>query len=161
MPAAPEPAPTLPTLRILDNIIYPAIGDFGVKGNPPFQNDTLVHVGELQVDLNILSVIFSDKPSLEGIRLKDGQIYVKVLEDGEANYDIAYESAVEEPVDTTSSDFQLGIESIEIEHNSIWLTSATIESRSFKYFSFKYCLFNSFTFELRDLLRRLTRFCFL
>ena len=92
------------------------LGDFGVKGNPPFQNDTLVHVGELQVDLNILSVIFSDKPSLEGIRLKDGQIYVKVLEDGQANYDIAYESEVEEPVDTTSSDFQLGIESIEIEN---------------------------------------------
>ena len=37
------------------------LGDFGVKGNPPFQNDTLVHVGELQVDLNILSVIFSDE----------------------------------------------------------------------------------------------------
>ncbi|GAB3006931.1 hypothetical protein GCM10027284_26120 [Cyclobacterium sediminis] len=92
------------------------LGDFGIKGNPPFQNDTLVHLGEMQVDLDIWSVIFSDNPSLEGIRLKDGQFYVKVLEDGQANYDIMYESEKEEVVDTTTSNFQLGIDLIEIEN---------------------------------------------
>lgn len=92
------------------------LGDFGIKGNPPFQNDTLVHLGEMQVDLDIWSVIFSDNPSLEGIRLKDGQFYVKVLEDGQANYDIMYESEAEEVVDTTTSNFQLGIDLIEIEN---------------------------------------------
>jgi uncharacterized protein involved in outer membrane biogenesis len=93
-----------------------SLGDFGIKGNPPFQNDTLVNVGEMQVDLDIWSVIFSDNPSLEGIRLKDGQFYVKVLEDGQANYDIMYSSEEEEVVDTTSSNFQLGIDLIEIEN---------------------------------------------
>ncbi|WP_339923068.1 AsmA-like C-terminal region-containing protein [uncultured Cyclobacterium sp.] len=92
------------------------LGDFGVKGNPPFQNDTLVHVGELQVDLDIWSVIFSENPSLKGIRLQDGQFYIKVLADGKANYDIMFESEEGEPVDTTSSNFQLGIDLIEIEN---------------------------------------------
>ena len=92
------------------------LGDFGVKGNPPFQNDTLVHLGEMQVDLDIWSVIFNDNPSLKGIRLRDGQFYIKVLQDGQANYDIMYESGEEAPVDTTSSNFQLGIDLIEIEN---------------------------------------------
>lgn len=92
------------------------LGDFGIKGNPPFQNDTLVHLGEMQVDLDIWSVIFSDNPSLQGIRLKDGQFYVKVLEDGQANYDIMFESEEEAVVDTTTSNFQLGIDLIEIEN---------------------------------------------
>ena len=92
------------------------LGDFGVKGNPPFQNDTLVHVGEMQVDLDIWSVIFSENPSLKGIRLQDGQIYIKVLQDEQANYDIMYESEEDTPADTSSSNFQLGIDLIEIEN---------------------------------------------
>lgn len=48
--------------------------------------------------------------------MKDGQFYVKVLEDGQANYDIMYASEEEEVVDTTSSNFQLGIDLIEIEN---------------------------------------------
>lgn len=91
------------------------MGDFGVKGHPPFQQDTLIHVGYLQVDIDIWSVLFDDNPSLKGVHLEDGQIYVKVLEDGQANYDIAKEGG--EELDQSagdSSSFQLGVDFIEV-----------------------------------------------
>jgi len=87
------------------------IREFGVVGNPPFQNDTLIHVDRLQVDFNLRSILFGDYPSLTGIHLDGGSLYVKVLEDGTANYDITYPS--EEEI-TSESNFQIGIDLIEV-----------------------------------------------
>ncbi|WP_114748723.1 AsmA-like C-terminal region-containing protein [Pleomorphovibrio marinus] len=93
------------------------LGDFGIRGNAPFENDTLVHVGNFQVDFHLWSVIFDEYPELSGLHLKDGEIYVKVLPDGLANYDITYPS--EEPSDLAEpSNFKLGINLIEIDNLS-------------------------------------------
>lgn len=90
------------------------MGEFGIKGNPPFQNDTLVHLGRMQVDLDIWSVIFDENPGLKGLHLMDGEIYVKVLEDGTANYDIMFDNEEEEVEEAAPSAFQLGIDLIEV-----------------------------------------------
>ncbi|OOG78229.1 AsmA family protein [Algoriphagus sp. A40] len=89
-----------------------AFGDFGIVGLEPFENDTLVHAEELALDFNLKSILFDDYPTLTGLRLNGGDIYIKVLEDGLANYDIAKESAESEPA--TESNFQLGIDLIEV-----------------------------------------------
>ena len=86
------------------------IKEVGIIGNPPFQNDTLVHMDRLQVDFNLRSILFGDYPSLTGIHLDGGSLYVKVLEDGTANYDITYPSEETEP----ESNFQIGIDLIEV-----------------------------------------------
>lgn len=91
--------------------ISATIKEFGVVGNPPFQNDTLIHMDRLQVDFNLRSILFGDNPSLTGIHLDGGSLYVKVLEDGTANYDITYPSEEET---TTESNFQIGIDLIEV-----------------------------------------------
>ncbi|MCH7401405.1 AsmA-like C-terminal region-containing protein [Belliella kenyensis] len=85
--------------------------DFGITGNPPFQNDTLVHVNRMQVDFNLWSILFSDVPSLTGVHLDGGSLYVKVLEDGQANYDIAIPSESQE---VSESNFQINIDLIEL-----------------------------------------------
>ena len=87
------------------------ISEFGVVGNPPFQNDTLIQVNRLQVDFNLRSIIFDDYPSLTGLHLDGGSLYVKVLQDGTANYDITYPS---EEDTTLESNFQIGIDLIEV-----------------------------------------------
>lgn len=90
--------------------ISATVGQFGIVGNEPFQADTLIHLDELQVDFNLRSVLFGDIPSLTGIHLHGGSLYVKVLEDGRANYDITYPSEeVTEP-----SNFQMEIDLIEV-----------------------------------------------
>ncbi|MFD2203896.1 AsmA-like C-terminal region-containing protein [Shivajiella indica] len=90
--------------------ISATIKDAGIIGNPPFQNDTLVHMDLLQVDFNLKSIIFDDYPTLTGIHLDGGSVYVKVLEDGTANYDITYPSE-EIP---TESNFKLSVDLIEV-----------------------------------------------
>jgi hypothetical protein len=94
--------------------ISATIKEFGIIGNPPFQNDTLLHVNQLQVDLNLRSVIFDDNPELTGVHLNGGSIYVKVLEDGTANYDIAVETEETNHNSSDSSEFNLGVNLIEI-----------------------------------------------
>ncbi|MBW3467661.1 AsmA-like C-terminal region-containing protein [Arthrospiribacter ruber] len=90
--------------------ISATVREFGIIGNPPFQNDTLVHVDRLQVDFNLRSVIFDDFPTLTGLHLNGGSLYVKVLEDGKANYDITFPS--EEPA--TESNFKMAVDIIEV-----------------------------------------------
>jgi hypothetical protein len=86
------------------------IKEIGIIGNPPFQNDTLIHMDLLQVDFNLKSIIFDDYPTLTGIHLDGGNIYVKVLEDGTANYDITYPTEEGEP----ESNFKLSVDLIEV-----------------------------------------------
>ncbi|MGY6742597.1 MAG: AsmA-like C-terminal region-containing protein [Cecembia sp.] len=90
--------------------ISATIEQFGIIGNPPFQNDTLIHMDRFQVDFNLRSIIFDDFPTLTGIHVDGGSVYVKVLEDGRANYDITYPSE-EEP---TESNFKMAVDLIEI-----------------------------------------------
>ncbi|WP_162098454.1 AsmA family protein [Nitritalea halalkaliphila] len=94
------------------------LGDFGIVGEEPFRGDTLVHVEELQVDFRLWSLLFGDYPTLSGIHLKGGELYVKVLADGTANYDILPPSASEEaPVE--AGNFRIGIDVLELQDVSV------------------------------------------
>jgi hypothetical protein len=88
-----------------------SLGQFGIIGNPPFQNDTLVHVNSLQVDFNLRSILFDDDPTLTGIHLDGGSLYIKVLQDGQANYDITYPS---EDTVATETNFKLDVDLLEV-----------------------------------------------
>lgn len=69
------------------------ISEFRIVGNPPFQQDTLLNLEELGINLNLITVIFDENPSITSIDLNGGSFYIKVLEDGSANYDIFYPEA--------------------------------------------------------------------
>jgi hypothetical protein len=90
--------------------ISATIKEFGIIGNPPFQNDTLVHMDLMQVDFNLKSILFEDYPTITGVHVDGGSVYIKVLEDGTANYDITY------PTDesTPESNFKLSVDLIEV-----------------------------------------------
>jgi hypothetical protein len=88
------------------------VKDLGIVGNAPFENDTLVSLQELQVDFNLMSVLFDEYPTLTGIHLNGGDLYIKVLESGLANYDITYPS--EEIAGAAESSMQIGVDLIEI-----------------------------------------------
>ncbi|GMQ27359.1 AsmA-like C-terminal region-containing protein [Algoriphagus confluentis] len=66
------------------------VSDFSIIGNPPFQQDTLLNLEELGINFNLISVLFDENPSLTSLELNGGSFYIKVLEDGIANYDIFY-----------------------------------------------------------------------
>jgi hypothetical protein len=95
--------------------ISATLNDFGIVGNPPFQNDTLIYVNSFRVDLNLWSVIFDEYPSLKGLKIDGGKVHVRVLESGLANYDITYPTEeIEEP-----SNFRMAIDYIDVEDLNI------------------------------------------
>ena len=106
--------------------ISATVEQFGIVGNEPFQKDTLVHMDKFQIDFNLKSVIFGDAPSLKGIHIDGGRLYVKVLEDGTANYDITFpleEDSVPE------SNFQIAVDLIQVNDFDL-----IYDDRSLQYF---------------------------
>ncbi len=98
-----------------------AMEDFGVVNNAPFQGDTLISVQKFEIAINVLS-LFGDKIELNGIYLNQPDIYVKILKDGRANYDIAKssEEVTEETEESTESgDFSIGIKKWEIKEANL------------------------------------------
>ena len=91
-----------------------SISDFGIVGNAPFQQDTLLNLNELGIDFNLMSVIFEENPSLTGINLNGGDFYIKVLEDGTANYDILYPEEEKSPLKQEES-LTISVNSISIQ----------------------------------------------
>ncbi|MCL6260903.1 hypothetical protein M3O96_17500 [Aquiflexum sp. TKW24L] len=106
--------------------ISATVEQFGIVGNEPFQTDTLVHMDKVQIDFNLRSILFGDVPTLTGIHLDGGSLYVKVLQDGTANYDITYPS---EEDTVTESNFQIAVDLIEVKDFDL-----IYDDRSLQYF---------------------------
>ena len=83
-----------------------SMGNFGIAGIEEFAEDTLVSVQSFEVTVDLMSAISGDQIIVEEILLDAPKIFVLVLEDGKANYDIAKaseETAVEEPAESVDS----------------------------------------------------------
>ena len=74
--------------------ITAGMGNFGVIGIDHFEGDTLVSMGSFEVVIDIMSVISGDRINVNKISLVEPEIYVVVLQDGSASYDIAVASEV-------------------------------------------------------------------
>ena len=94
------------------------MGDFGIVGIDQFEGDTLMSMGSFEVVVDIMSVISGERINVNSISLIEPEIYVVVLEDGTANYDIAVASDEPEEevveVDTATTAFNVGINKWEI-----------------------------------------------
>lgn len=112
------------SLSLIKNFpdITVSMSNFGVVGKDLFEGDTLASVKNFLVTVDLMSVINGDQIIIEEISLDKPQIWVMVLPDGTANYDIAKESnsevkAAEEPIEkestpeeSTKSNMSIGIE---------------------------------------------------
>jgi hypothetical protein len=88
------------------------LGGFGVVGIDQFEKDTLIHGERLDLAFNLKSVLFDENPTLSGLYFEGGDLYIKVLEDGRANYDIVKPS--ETSGEESSSQFKIEIEEIQV-----------------------------------------------
>ena len=78
-----------------------SMSHFGVVGVDEFENDTLASVSTFLVTVDLMSAISGDQIIVEEILLDNPDIFVLVLPDGKANYDIAKESTETEVVENT------------------------------------------------------------
>jgi len=60
-----------------------------ITGKDDFEDDTLMSVNSIEVTIDLISVINAKDYEVKKISIVNPDIYVKVLKDGKANYDIA------------------------------------------------------------------------
>lgn len=80
-----------------------SLNKFSLKGAVPFQKDTLVSTDEIAFGINLKSLIFDKKVTIDKIFISDAFINVKVNEKGEANYNVYVSESKETAKDTTTS----------------------------------------------------------
>lgn len=96
--------------------------DFGVVGIEEFEGDTLAAIDAFEITLDLKSVFSGEQISVKAINLVNPRIFVMVLPDGRANYDIAVESDEVETADesdTGSSEISVGIDAWNIVNGKV------------------------------------------
>ena len=90
------------------------IRELGVFNRAPFEGEHLFVVERLDVEINLMDILFGKQMKLKGITLVKPQINVKVLKDGKANYDIAIPSADTVKKEEAPSKFSFRIDHWEV-----------------------------------------------
>lgn len=116
--------PNFPNLTI-------GIKEFGVIGRDEFVGKTLFSADNFELELNLKKILIDDEMSVKSILLDHPVIWIKVLEDGKANYDIAIASEEEveeseEEVEESSEPFSMSIEKWQITGADITYDDETI-----------------------------------
>lgn len=91
---------------------YLSIGqkNLSVIGKEAFAGDTLASIANTRITVNVWSALFGDEIKVRGIYLTKPRVFIKVLADGRANYDIAKPAEEEEPQDTTATEEEAAAE---------------------------------------------------
>jgi uncharacterized protein involved in outer membrane biogenesis len=92
------------------------IKELGVFNHAPFEGTPLFVTQRFGVELNLKDVLFGNEIRIKGITLERPQITVKVLKDGQANYNITFPDSSKVVAEPTAepSKFSFGIDHWEI-----------------------------------------------
>ena len=102
------------------------LNDLAVVGIDSFAQDTLANVKQLQLDLNLMSVIKGETYEINAVTLTEPTILAKVLKSGKANWDIMRPDSAAKPGDTASTAFKAAIEKYAIEKGKITYDDASL-----------------------------------
>lgn len=88
-----------------------SVDNINVINLEPFKGDTLFYFNKFQATLDLKSLVFGDKINIVSILLDKPRINVRVLKDGQANYDIIPETTEESAeIDTSETMINLTIQ---------------------------------------------------
>jgi AsmA protein len=92
--------------------------DVSLMGSAPYAKDTLLNAEEVAMGID-LSTVFSDRIRIDEIYLTRANIFVKVDEDGAANYNVYKEDTAQTTVSADSAGTALKIERIQIDNSNL------------------------------------------
>ncbi len=107
------------------------VQNFGVINREPFEGEQLLGMESLEVEVSLKSVLIDDDMRLKGVVLNRPQIYVRILEDGSANYDIVIseEDSLVLEEEEAASEFTFAIDHWEINNADIIYDDQTLPLR--------------------------------
>lgn len=102
------------------------INNLTVIGIDSFAKDTLANVKQLQLNVNLMSVINGKAYEIKSINLTEPNILAKVLKSGKANWNIAKQDSGGGNADTTKANFKVALQKYEIEKGNITYNDASL-----------------------------------
>ncbi|QQS50622.1 MAG: hypothetical protein IPM71_13685 [Bacteroidota bacterium] len=99
-----------------------SIQDLCVVGIEPFEGDTLIYIESFDVAVHVISAIKMENIEVKKIAINQPFVQALVLENGQANWDIAKETTEEpEVIDTSATEFnaKISLKSFQINHARI------------------------------------------
>ncbi len=100
-----------------------------IIGNDEFEKDTLAHIRELDVTIDLFSVINGSNYEIKKIAIIKPDFYIHILKDGKANYDISMPSETttsETTAEPGSSAFKLMLKKVEMSDAKIIYDDASL-----------------------------------
>lgn len=101
------------------------IGDLSVTGKEEFEGKKLAQIGNFYFTLNLMDV-YNGEYRINGVTLSDADLYIKVLRNGKANYDI-FETEPSKEEKGGSSDLELAIDYWSVENTNFVYDDRTAE----------------------------------
>jgi len=102
------------------------LNDLSVVGIDSFATDTLANIKQLQLNLNLMSVIKGGTYEIKSVLLDEPTIYARVLKSGKANWDIMKQDSVKTPADTSKSAFKAALQKYEIVNGKVTYNDASL-----------------------------------
>ncbi len=96
-----------------------SLTDLTVDGINEFKGVRLAEIKSFETRLDIMSVINGDVMAVERITLDEPTLYVKVLKNGNANYDIAIPSEELDTMDVEPTKFELNLSEYSINNGNV------------------------------------------
>jgi hypothetical protein len=96
------------------------INDLTIVGVDSFAKDTLANIRQLQLNVNLMSVIKGGTYQINSINLDQPEILAKVLKSGKANWDITKPDSLASPgTDTAKTNFKAALQKYTIENGDV------------------------------------------
>lgn len=103
------------------------INDLTIVGVDSFAKDTLANIRQLQLNVNLMSVIKGDTYQINSINLDQPDILAKVLKSGKANWDITKSDSLASPgTDTAKTNFKAALQKYAIENGNVTYDDASL-----------------------------------
>lgn len=102
------------------------INSLTIIGVDSFSKDTLANVKQLQLNVNLLSVIKGETYQIKSVTLNEPKIFARVLKSGKANWDIMKKDSSASVSDTASKPFKVALQKYAIEKGKIIYDDASL-----------------------------------
>lgn len=92
--------------------------DLQITGEGTFEGMDLIKEGNIDIEIDLFSAFSGSQIQIESIRISDADLYVLVMPNGEANYDIAKETGEAEMAEeetTESADYTLSLKDFRLD----------------------------------------------
>ena len=102
-----------------------ALEGLQVVGIDEFAKDTLVSAREIDVAVNLFSVISGDEMKVYAVNVNEPRVHALVNKDGKANWDIAKTTGEEDTAASETSSFKMNLQKYAIKNGYVYYEDAT------------------------------------